>query len=134
MIVTGFDNKQYKLSLSNKEASNPSGQHIRGRLLLKNIFPNDIIYEEVTLKGSKKFNQKDLYADFFILSHMLIIEIHGEQHYKKTFFHKSKLDFIQAKARDLRKRNWCDLNNITYIELPSGETNEQWRSRIYNRI
>lgn len=135
MIITGLDNKQYKLKLSNKESSNASGPHIRARILLKSVFPNDIIYEEVTLKGSRKFNQKDLYADFLIPTHMIMVEVHGDQHYKHiNFFHSSKLDFIQSKARDIRKNNWCQLNNITYIELPSGETDEQWRNRIYSRI
>lgn len=134
MIVKGFDNKEYKLILSTKQSSNPSKQHIRARILLKNLFPNDIVYEEVTLKGSSKFNSKNLYADFLIPSHSLLVEVHGEQHYKKTFFHSSNLEFIQAKSRDMRKINWCKLNDIIYVELPSGETDEEWRSRINNRI
>lgn len=135
MIVKGFDNKDYKLSLSTKQSTNPSKYHIRARILLNKLFPNDIVYEEVTLKGSKKFNQKDLYADFLIPSHSILIEVHGEQHYKyNNFFHSSKLDFIQSKARDMRKLSWCQLNDIIYIELPSGESDEQWERRINSRI
>lgn len=134
MIVTGFDGKEHKLKLSPKQSNNASSYHIRARILLKKMFPYDIVYEEVTLSGSKRFNKKDLYADFLICSKNLLIEVHGEQHYRHTFFHSSKLDFIQAKANDIRKQNWCKLNNIEYIELPSGETDEQWKHRIQNRI
>lgn len=130
MIVKGFDKKNYKIKLISKPKKNASKLHIRARNLLIKIFPNHILYEEIKLSGSKKYNQKDLYADFFIPSLKIIIEVHGEQHYKKTFFHNSKLDFIQSKSRDERKKEWCNLNNIDYIELPSGEDDEQWTRRI----
>lgn len=131
-MYKGLDNKDYKLTLKLRIPKKCSKQHIRARNLLKEMFPNYIVYEEVRLKGTKIFN-KDLYADFFIPTHDLLIEVHGEQHYKKTFFHKTNLEFIQARSRDQRKRDWCELNNFTYIELPSGETDEQWKHRINNR-
>jgi hypothetical protein len=132
MIVKGLDNKEYKLILKSKPRQNASKPHIIARELLKKIFPNEIIYEEILLKGSKRFNKKDLYADFFIKSFMLLIEVHGEQHYKKGFFHKTKLEFIQAQSNDSRKREWCELNNIIYIELPSKESENEWKERIIN--
>lgn len=135
MIVIGLDGKEYKLKLKSKPRSNASKLHIRARELIKDIFPNDILYEEIVLVGSKKFNMKNLYADFFIKSRKVVIEVHGKQHYEKTsHFHNSKLEFIQAKARDARKKEWCDINSIIYIELPYGEKDEQWRNRILDRI
>lgn len=133
MLVKGFDNKEYKLKLNTKQRDNCSKGHLRARILLKEIFPYDIIYEEITLLGSKKLNRCCLYADFLIPSHKIIVEVHGKQHYNKTFFHDSKLSFIQSKANDLRKIEWCELNNISYIELPDGESNDEWKSRISNR-
>lgn len=133
MLVKGFDNREYKLKLSTKQRSSCSKGHKRARELLKEYFPYDFIYEEITLPGSSKFNKGVLYADFIIPSHRLLIEVHGKQHYEKTFFHDSKLSFIQSRANDLRKIEWCNLNNIVYIELPDGESNEQWKFRIDNR-
>jgi hypothetical protein len=130
MKVIGLDNREYSLILKSKPRTSASKPHIRARELLKKLFPNEIIYEEVLLKGSKRFNKKDLYADFFIRSFMLLIEVHGEQHYEKTFFHSSKLDFIQARSNDARKREWCELNNIKYVELPSRENENEWTERI----
>lgn len=134
MIVKGLDGKEYKLKLNTKVKDKCSKPHLRARELLNEIFPYDIVYEEVTLRGSKVYNTKDLYADFLIPAHNLLVEVHGEQHYKKTFFHNSKLEFIQAKARDARKREWCEINNICYVELPSGEKDEEWRARISGRF
>lgn len=133
MLVKGFNNREYKLKLLTKKRDNCSKGHIRARILLKKLFPYDIIYEEVSLLGSQKGNKSILYADFLIPSHSLLVEVHGKQHYEKTFFHNSKLSFIQSKANDLRKIEWCELNNITYIELSDGESDEQWESRILNR-
>lgn len=130
MIVIGLDGNKHKLSLVSKPKSNASKPHIRARVLLKEMFPNRIIYEEITLKGSNKFSKKNLYADFFIPSEDLLIEVHGEQHYRKTFFHETEMDFIQAKANDARKKEWCRINEITYIELPSKESEDDWKLRI----
>ena len=37
---------------------------------------------------------------------------------QNSFFHDSKLDFIEGQKRDRRKIEWCELNNIIHIELP----------------
>ena len=128
--VKGLDGKEYKLTLKNKPRGNASKLHVRARNLLAKLFPNDIIYEEVLLKGSAKFNKKNLYADFFIKSRKMIVEVQGQQHFKKTFFHGTKLEFLQAKANDSRKREWCEINEIIIIELPYGESDEEWSSRF----
>ncbi len=133
MLVKGFDNKEYKLKLSTKQRTNCSKGHIRARILLKKIFPNDIVYEEVTLLGSKRANKNILYCDFLIPSHDILVEVHGKQHYEIGYFHDSKLSFIKAKSNDLRKIEWCELNNISYIELPDGESDAEWELRIFNR-
>lgn len=133
MLVKGFDNKEYKLKLSTKISKKCSNGHLRARILLKEIFPNDIVYEEVSLLGSAKFNSKTLRADFLIPSHKLLIEVHGKQHYQKTFFHQDKLSYLKSKRNDIRKIAWCGLNNILYIALSDEETNEQWKYRIFNR-
>ena len=68
---------------------------------------------------------------FFIPNRNLIIEVHGEQHFKFNSFHyTSKLSFFKAKARDRDKKEWCDLNDITIIEFNFNEDVDDWRRKI----
>lgn len=134
MKVIGLDGRSHNLQF-NKNIRQCSKGHEKARNLLKVIFPNDFIYEEVTLKGTKKFNKPDLYADFIIPAHRVLVEVHGNQHYEQNnFFHDSKVDFIEGQKRDKRKIEWCQLNNITYIELPCKENEDEWRRRISDGI
>ena len=75
-----------------------------------------------------------LFFDFYINTLKLVVEVHGQQHYQfNTLFHTSAQDFANQKKRDLRKQDWCEYNNITYVELPYNEDEEQWRLRIQQR-
>lgn len=114
--ITGLDGKTYKWNYSKyykRRERKHSNLHDEARGILQEKFKNYSIYEEVTLPGS------DLYADFFIPQLSLIIEVHGEQHYKHIpFFHKTYAEFLLGQKRDRDKKRWCELNEITYIELP----------------
>src|SRR5690606_7155155 len=92
--------------------------------LVKELFPNQNIIEEVELPGTKKAGLiKNLYADIFVPSIPILIEVHGEQHYEYSpFFHKSRLDFLKQKKKDRHKIEWCQLNNIIYVELPYNDS------------
>lgn len=130
--VIGLDNKEYKLILSNKKRIVCSEHHLRARKLLKKIFPLELIFEEVALPGSS--TKKQLFADFYIHSIKLMIEVNGEQHYSKnSFFHRNRADFIKGKLRDKNKQNWCEINNISLIVLPYMENDDEWRKRIEDR-
>jgi len=48
-------------------------------------------------------------------------------------FHTSAQDFAHQKKRDARKREWCEYNNITCVELPFDEKVEEWKSRVLQR-
>ena len=93
------------------------------------------IYEEVKLPGSVKPAKKSvLYLDFFIPNAIMAVEVHGEQHFKYVpYFHKSKAGFAQAKKRDLDKKEWCRINEITLVELRWDEDPEYWREKIESR-
>lgn len=130
--IIGLDNKEYKLSLSKKKRIVCSENHLRARKLLKDMFPLEFIFEEVALPGSSL--KKKLFADFYIHSIKLIIEVNGEQHYSKNaFFHKNQADFIKGKLRDKDKENWCAINDISLVVLPYMESDDEWRKRIENR-
>lgn len=133
MKIIGLDDKEYSWNLSSASKSDASRSklHIRARDLLKDIFPYDVIHEEVTLPGSKsKIRKTLLYADFFLPARKLIIEVNGQQHSEHVkFFHDTKHDFYKAKLRDRDKQNWCELNNIALIQLEYNEI-DNWKEQI----
>lgn len=137
MKVKGINGKEYTWNLTGYDVFNDdkrkrSKYHIKARNLLKEIYNSYRILEEVKLPGSTALNRKSvLYLDFYIPSIMIGIEVHGQQHYEYCeFFHKSKADFLKAKARDEDKIEWCKLNNIELIILKYSESEDEWRQRI----
>ena len=131
MKVIGLDGREYSWNIKLKKyRKNCSEYHKSARLLIKEMFPAEIVVEEVVLPGTS-----GLTADFYIAGLSLLIEVHGEQHYSfSSFFHKNKKDFLMGQVRDRKKKEWCGLNNIRYIELPYKENIDEWRSRIINGI
>jgi len=105
--------------------------HLTARSLLRGLYPTLQISEEVStwLRRNKK-----VFLDFYINTIKTVIEVHGPQHYKfNTLYHTSAQDFLNQKQRDINLQEWCDLNNLTYIELPFNENEEQWNSRIMQK-
>ena len=134
MQIHGLDGRIYSWnpSVSQAQCTQKSSLHIKAKKLLDNLFPHDIILEEVSLVGSKtQIRRSTLRADFFIPNRNLIIEVHGEQHYKfNPFFFKSKLSFYKAKGRDTDKKEWCELNHIILVEFNYNEDIDEWRNKI----
>ena len=137
MKAIGLDGKERSWNISkyinNKNSSRPRSQyHIKARNLLRKIYPRDKILEEVSLPGSKTSRRKSiLRADLFIPNRSLIVEVHGEQHFKyNSHFFKDKMSFYKAQARDRDKSEWCVLNNIKLIELKYNEDIYEWRRKI----
>ena len=134
MNIKGLDGREYSWnpSASEAKASSRSSLHKKAKELLDKLFPYDRILEEVSLPGSKTERRRStLRADLFIPNRNLIIEVHGEQHFTfNSFFHKDKMAFFKAQARDKDKRAWCELNHMTLIELNYDESEEQWRAKF----
>lgn len=115
---------------SNASSDNKSSFHMIARKLLKSRFPTLQILEEVTIPVRKS---ESYYLDFYIPLLKTALEIHGEQHYRFVqFYHHNQLGFIRSQKRDREKREWCEINNIKYIELPYNESEDQWTERILN--
>lgn len=131
MKVKGFDGREYTWPPLGKhvylnDRRHRSEPHLKCRGLLKELYPLYRFLEEVPLPGSEKLS-----ADFYLPWRNIVIEVHGEQHYKFIpFFHGNIMKFLEAKQRDLKKIDWCNQNNIGVIELPHFESIEQWRERI----
>lgn len=67
---------------------------------------------------------KKLPFDFYIPSKNIVIEYHGEQHYKKIGFFESRGGgFEGLRFRDKIKKEFCLNNNISYIEISYKEFN-----------
>lgn len=131
MKVKGLDDKIYSWNPKHNQFNNASSLHERVKNLLIELFPCDVILEEVSLPGTATNQHDMLRCDFFLPSRKLLVEIHGEQHYKyNTFFFQNKLAYYKAKGRDISKRKWADINQFTMIELVYNETEDEWRSRI----
>jgi hypothetical protein len=108
--------------------TNKSDLHMAARELLKQQFPTFQIIEEVPIPVRKSDNY---YLDFYIPMLKAAIEVHGEQHYKFIgFYHNSQLGFLKQQKRDREKKEWCDINNIKYVELPYNENINEWTNRI----
>ena len=123
MYVEGLDGKTWKWNPSRSQASvdekNRSSLHKKARSILK-------------LPGTKTGSRRTLlYADLYVPNRDLIVEVHGEQHFKfNSFFHKDKMAFFKAQARDKDKRAWCKLNHMNLIELNYDESEEEWRAKF----
>lgn len=115
-------------NIANARLTNKSSLHLRARQLISNIFPTLQILEEVTIPLRKS---EHLYLDFYLPLMKTCIETHGEQHYKFIpHYHNTLLGFMKHKKRDRDKIEWCNINNIKYIELPFDESDDQWLQRI----
>lgn len=113
-----------QLKRRNREKSAPKEKSLT---LLKKLFPNTIIFEEIT-------TPENLYLDIFIPSIPLIVEVHGKQHYEFTpFFHGTYAKFLLSKKRDREKIEWANINNFPIATLPYDKENE-WESIILKAL
>tara|TARA_R110000824_G_scaffold9415_4_gene42138 strand:+ start:30814 stop:31218 length:405 start_codon:yes stop_codon:yes gene_type:complete len=131
MKVNGLDGKKYAFPPSgympdNDDQRQRSSLHLRTRKILRRLYPTNRVLEEVPLPGTG-----GLFADFYLPEQKIVVECNGEQHYKfNAHFHGNRLNFMRAQANDRKKREWCEINNIDFIELPYNEDDNEWEHRI----
>lgn len=133
MNTVALDGTKHKVTFigltSKSSLSNKSSFHLEAREILKGLYPTLQIIEEVPVHIRKS---EILYIDFFIPLIRKCIEVHGEQHYQFIpFYHRSNIDFLKQKKRDRDKKEWCSINNLSYIELPFNKK-EEWIGLINN--
>lgn len=130
MLVTdleGVDSEWKLTGYSFSSRQKRSSYHIKARKLIKDIFPTLQILEEVSVR----LRQRDTaYLDFYVPVQKLAVEVHGEQHYNFiSFYHQTTMGFLLHQKRDREKQRWCELNDITLIELPF-DKQEEWRNML----
>jgi len=81
--------------------------------ILFEIWEDHIVYEEFPVYGTRYS------LDFFNATRNIAIEVQGSQHTKyNPFFHGGNpLNFGSQLKRDDQKREFCELNDITLIEI-----------------
>lgn len=128
MKLKGTNGREYALALEDYPPREEcSSLHRRARALLKEFFPAEAVLEEVPLPGCST----RLFADFFVPSRKLVVEVQGEQHYHFVFrFHDDRSGFERSKARDAEKRRWCEYNNFRLVELSYKHTDQEWAELI----
>jgi hypothetical protein len=108
---------------TNDQVHGKSKGHLLARKLIKECFPVEWILEEVPVRVAKQV----LYADFLLKSRQIVVEVQGQQHDKFTpFFHETESDFKESKIRDMKKKDWCETNQFTLIELPYPPDEQIW--------
>jgi len=127
--LDGFiQNWQLTGHYSHAKLGNKSSLHLLARKLITQQYPTLQLLEEVPIPVKKSDNY---FLDFYLPILKTAVEVHGEQHYKFVgFYHSSKLGFLKSQKRDREKKEWCDINNIKYIELPYNESENEWSERI----
>lgn len=92
----------------------------------KYLIKNDIEYIR-EYKFDKCFNpktNKKLPFDFFIPKYNMLIEYHGEQHYKKTGHFEQRAGGLEGlQYRDKIKKEFCFQEKIDYLEISYKEFN-----------
>lgn len=114
MKFRDLDGREHKKQKKSKPLFFKSKSKIQSNLkeILFSIYPTTPIIEEFSIPGEQ------LYIDFYIHQLGLAFEVHGAQHYKYIrHFHGNLDGYRRSKARDLRKREWCELNSITLVVI-----------------
>lgn len=127
-----LDDTEYNFKIPDKNAKGnkrkTSKEHSRARKILKELYPNLGIYEEIPIEIDQ---ETQLYLDFYIPSLNTAIEVHGKQHYEYNSFHfKNKLSWLKAQGNDKKKIEWCQLNNIVIIILPYNLDDQAWKNLL----
>ena len=106
--------KKYLISWNGKSRSKVQ---FATKQFLFNYWEHHIVFEEFPVAGTK------LTLDFYNANKKVAVEVQGEQHTKYIpFFHGgNKANYISQLRRDMSKINFCELNNITLVEVYRGE-------------
>ena len=130
LSVWTLDQTRTEIKITSNELSKRSKLHVAARKLLKNNFPRATIMEEVYMPV---FDKKKLPFDFFIPEFSLVIEVHGEQHFKYTpHFHGSKMNYAKSLVRDSNKQEFCELNDINIVFFNFNESETEWLQKLKN--
>lgn len=99
-------------------------EKLRQIFVTDSFFKNLSCYQEVKVSNLVPGYQSNQHAvDWYIEELMLVIELHGEQHYSPTNFGNSSFEqtniaFNNIKYRDNLKKTALEENGYSYLEIP----------------
>lgn len=98
---------------------------------LKVFWENHIVYEEFPVYGTK------LKVDFINATKKIAIEVNGVQHsqFNKFFHNNSRAKYLDSIKRDVKKREWLELNNFKIVEIEQNEVKDlskQWFKKEFD--
>lgn len=134
MEVKDLDGNIYDLKISKKKSKirEKSKLHTQAKEVLKEVFPRTITVDEISIRVKKGLN---LYIDIYVPSLCLAVEVHGQQHYKFVpHFHGYRHRFGRCQLNDELKKEWCEVNEIRYVELAYNESAEQWADKLRRAV
>ena len=103
--------KKYLIKWDKKSKSNIQ---FAAKQFLKGYWKSHVVFEEFPVAGTR------LKFDFYNANKNIVIEINGQQHVKFVpFFHKRRSNFVSQIRRDQQKIDFCELNDIKFIEIYS---------------
>ncbi|MFA6432915.1 MAG: hypothetical protein WCV82_03855 [Candidatus Paceibacterota bacterium] len=85
----------------------------RVKEFLHHYWKNHVVCEEFPVIGTR------MRLDFYNVTRRIAIECDGEQHNQyNAHFHKGSFSLFQKQMdRDDKKKQWCDLNDITLVRV-----------------
>ena len=100
---------------------------------LKVFWQNHIVYEELPVYGTK------LKVDFINATKKIAIEVNGVQHsqFNKFFHNNSRAKYLESIKRDVKKREWLELNNFKIVEIEQNEVKDlskEWFKKEFDII
>tara|TARA_Y100000401_G_C8308497_1_gene218342 strand:- start:897 stop:1313 length:417 start_codon:yes stop_codon:yes gene_type:complete len=100
---------------------------------LKVFWENHIVYEEFPVYGTK------LKVDFINATKKIAIEVNGVQHsqFNKFFHNNSRAKYLESIKRDVKKREWLELNNFKIVEIEQNEVKDlskEWFKKEFDII
>lgn len=134
MLIKDLDGNSHNWLLTGNMAKgkivNRSSYHLTARRMITSFYPTLQILEEIPIPVRKS---ETLYLDFYLPLKKICFEVHGEQHYKFIpFYHTTILNFLKSQRRDIEKKEWCEINDIKYIDLAYNESEDEWSKKIQN--
>ena len=116
---TRFDIVPSRYPVRSRSQCKSFGQFNLGKQVQKIYGVHAVLLEEFPIPDER------LYIDFYMPNNSIAFEFHGEQHDTfNKFFHGNKDGFKKSKSRDVRKKQWCELNNIRLVKIRWGATRD----------
>ena len=115
------------------DAKSKSNIQFKTKQFLKPFWQNHIVYEEFPVYGTK------LKVDFINATKRIAIEVNGTQHNKfnKFFHNNSRANYLESIKRDVKKREWLELNNFLIVEIEQNEVeklSKEWFKKEFDII